>query len=330
MVDEDTSTYSYDPSLQETLGSVGSFQQMLIQRQHYHGYSDTDHAGADADKASGRGSDVSRPDNGAGDTASMQVDGSAGPAFSTSLAMPGNMHQQLLAPMQSLTSSSGIHGGGYSMALALQLYQQQQQQLLLNQHHLLVSQASLETAGLQSAGSVPSSSTSGGSFLQTQDSSGPGSPAHSSTGQIGSAQAAMLLTQSLQMQQLQGYSYLLQQHQQQQHAHVLQAASMLHGPSPLSVMSSGSMGSLRAGNTAGLASLLQAPVSTAVTAALPAVPSLKITPLVCGIRPVSTGRPAQAAAAAVDPAASTRVLATTGPPVTGAAVPGSFQNLPTA
>jgi hypothetical protein len=323
---EDTSAYSYDASMQETLGSVGSFQQMLLQHQHHHGYSDTDHTGTDADTDSNRGSDVSRPDNGAGATAGMQANVTAWPTFSTSLAMPGNMQQQLLAPMQSLTSSSSIYGGGYSMALALQLYQQQQQQLLLNQHHLLMSQASSETAGLQSAGSIRSS-VSGASVLQTQGSSGPGSPAQSSAGQIGSAQAALLLTQSLQMQQLQGY--LLQQHQQQQHAHVLQAASMLHGPSPLSVMSSGNMSSLCAANAGGLAALLQAPVSTAMTAALPAVPALEIAPLVCGDKPASTARP-QAAAAAINPAASIQVSATTGPSTTGAAVLGSFQNLLTA
>lgn len=328
MADEDTSAYSYDASMQDPMGSVGSFQQMLLQHQHTHGCSETDHAGADADTASGRGSDVSRPDNGAGATASMQLDGAAVPSFGTSLAMPGNMQHQLLAPMQSLTSSSSIYGGAYNMALALQLYQQQQQQLLLNQHHLLRSQASSETAGLQSAGSIPTSSVSGASALQTQGSSAPGSPAHSSAGQIGSAQAALLLTQSLQMQQLQGY--LLHQHQQ--HAHVLQAASMLHGPSPLSVMSSGNMSSLRAASAGGLAALLQAPVSTALTAALPAVPSLEIAPLVCGVKPVSTARPAQAAAAAIDPAAaaSIQVPTTTGPTLTGTAVLGGFQSLLTA
>lgn len=309
MGDEDTSAYSYDDSgLQETMGSVGSFQQLLLQ-QHL-SYSDTDHTCADADTAARRGSDVSQSDkqNRAGAPASMQADAqakaAAGPTFSTSLAMPGNMQQQLLAPMQSLASSSGIYGGGYSMALALQLYQQQQHQLLLNQQ-LLMSQAPTESSGLQTQGSSVAASA-------------PGSPALSSAGLAGSAQQVNLLSgysQSLQMQQLQGY--LLQQ---QQHAHVLQAAGMLHGPSPLSVMSTGAVSSsLALGGSGQLSALPAAPAPAAV-------PSLEIAPLVCGEKPValSTAMPAQAQAAAANPAGAASIQA---PAKTGNAVLGSFQSL---
>lgn len=305
MADEDTSTYSY-----ETMGSIGSFQQLL---QHQHNtYSDTDHACADADTRPGRGSDVSHPGTRAGGVSSMQLDAAAGDtaaaaagvSFGTSLAMPGNMQQHLLAPVGSLASSSGIYSGGYSMALALQLYQQQQQQLLLSQHQLLMSQASYSEppAAPQTAAAGGSAPNGSGSFpsasvLQTQGSSAPGSPAQSSTGagqQASSAQANLLV---LQMQQLHGY--LLQQ---QQHAQVLQAAGMLHGPSPLSVMSSGGAGGYPLGGTAAAAGLT----------AVPAATSLEIAPLVCGGKkqPADTAMPAHTAAA--DPAASVPGPATTG------------------
>lgn len=300
MADEDTSAYSY-----ETMGSIGSFQQ-LLQHQHNSTYSDTDHTCADADTRPGRGSDVSHAGARAGGVSSMQLQdaaagdtaAAAGVSFGTSLAMPGNMQQHLLAPVGSLASSSGIYGGGYSMALALQLYQQQQQQLLLSQHQLLMSQASYSEppAAPQTAaagGSAPNSSPSA-SVLQTPGSSAPGSPAQSSTGgagqQASSAQTNLLV---LQMQQLHGY--LLQQ---QQHAQVLQAAGMLHGPSPLSVMSSGGAGGYPLGGTAAAAGLT----------AVPAVTSLEIAPLVCGGKKQPADTTAMPAHTAADPA----VPATTG------------------
>lgn len=314
MADEDTSTYSY-----ETMGSVGSFQQLL---QHQHNsntysntYSDTDRACADADTMPGRGSDVSHPGSRAGGVSSMQLEAAAGDAataaagvsFGTSLAMPGNMQQHLLAPVGSLGSSSGIYGGGYSMALALQLYQQQQQQLLLSQHQLLMSQASYSEPPaapqtVAAGGSAPNSSGSSptASVLQTPGSSAPGSPAQSSAcpagQQASSAQQANLLV--LQMQQLHGY--LLQQ---QQHAQVLQAAGMLHGPSPLSAMSSGGASGFPLGG-AGAAGLTS----------VPAAPSLEIAPLVCGGKKQPTQDTAMPAhTAAADPAAaSVQVLAANG------------------
>lgn len=321
MADEDTSAYSYG-----TMGSVGSFHQLLQHQHNSNTYSDTDHACADADTMPGRGSDVSHQGTRAGvGVSSMQLGAAgagdaaapaaAGASSGTFLAMPGNMQQTLLAPVGSLASSSGIYGGGYSMALALQLYQQQQQQLLLSQQQLLMSQASYTEppAAQQTAaagGSAPNSagsSPSTASVLQTQGSSAPGSPAQSSAGagqQASPAQASNLLV--LQLQQLHGY--LLQQ---QQHAQVLQAAGMLHGPSPLSVMSSGPS-SLPLGGTGGAA-------AAGLTAALPAVPSLEIAPLVCGgqKQPTAGNDSMPAHSAPAEPAASVQVPATTGTVLAG-------------
>lgn len=327
------STYSYDDSGLQVMGSVGSLQQMLLQHQHST-YSDTHPV--DADAAANRGSDVSfaapdtRSTGGGSDRGLSTAAESAGVRFGTSMAMPGNM-QPLLAPMHSGsgTSSSSIYGGGYGMALALQLYQQQQQQLLISQHqHLLLSQGSSGGAGLQSAVSVPtsSSSLSGSPVLQSQGSSGPGTPIQASTAQLNSAQATLLYTQSLQMQQLQGY--LLQQQHQAQQAQALHAANMLHGPSPLSVMTSAgpSVSAFRPGAARAAGhSLLSMP---AASTAFPAAPSLDIAPLVCsGSKVVSTAPQALTAAVRAGPVAvapsAVPVLGST----SGGGVMGGFQSL---
>jgi len=273
------------------MGSAGSLQQLL----HHQEFDDIDQAaGACDDAGMGNSSDATHPVSVSGlstaeeahaqaDTAAAAADG-AQATFGTSVAMPGNM-QPLLVPMNSVAaSSSNLYGGSYNMALALQLYQQQQQQqqLLYGQQHMLLTQASSGNAGLQTSGSVPSSGLSAGSMVQA-DSSQPGSPAHvSSAGRMGSAQA-LLYTQSLQAQQLQGY--LLQQHQHAQQAQLLQAAGMLHGPSPLSVMSSANMASFCLGTASSLSNMLQAPVSAG--GAAPAPTRLEIAPLVCSDRPLS-------------------------------------------
>lgn len=272
------------------MGSVGSLQQLL----HHQEFNDIDQAtGACDDAGMGNSSDATHPVSVSGlstaeeahaqaDTAAAAADGTQA-TFGTSVAMPGNM-QPLLVPMNSVAaSSSNLYGGSYNMALALQLYQQQQQQqLLYGQQHMLLTQASSGNAGLQTSGSVPSSGLSAGSMVQA-DSSQPGSPAHvSSAGRMGSAQA-LLYTQSLQAQQLQGY--LLQQHQQAQQAQLLQAAGMLHGPSPLSVMSSANMASFCLGTASSLSNMLQVPVSAG--GAAPAPTRLEIAPLVCSDRPLS-------------------------------------------
>jgi hypothetical protein len=54
---------------------------------------------------------------------------------------------------------------------------------------------------------------------------------------------------------------------------------MLHGPSPLSVMSSGSLGSLSLGASTGLASLLAGRAAAAAGSAASAAPLLAIAPL---------------------------------------------------
>jgi hypothetical protein len=317
MADEDTSAYSYDASQQETAGSVGSHQQLFLQQHHQHIYNDT---AADTDAATGHSSDVSVPDNGSSGVAgATAAAGASAVNFGTSLALPGNM-QQLPLTMHSLASGGSLLSGSYSMALALQIYQQQQQQLLYNHQQLLMSQASSDTSGLQAPRASLLNSSSAASALQSQNSYSTGTLSQDGTaGQAASAAAAaatttvpLLYSQSLQMQNL--HSYLLQQHQQ---AQVLHSASMLHGPSPLSAMSSASFGHSLAGlgGAGSFTAMLHAPVSTT----LPAVPVLEIAPLVCGDYPISTSLPATSAAA---PAANTA-----GTVAPSTAVLGSFQSL---
>jgi hypothetical protein len=283
MADEDTSVHSYDASLQETAGSVGSFQQLFLQQQHHHQHTYNDTA-ADTDAATGHSSDVSVPDNGSSGAAGAAAAADAsGVNFGTSLALPGNM-QQFPLTMHSLAAGGSLLSGSYSMALALQIYQQQQQQLLYNQQQLLLSQGSSDTSGLQAAAASLTNSSTAAPALQSQNSYSAGSLSqHGTAGQTSAATTTvpLLFSQSLQMQNL--HSYLLQQHQQSQALH---SASMLHGPSPLSAMSSASFGHSLAGlsGAGSLTAMLQAPASTT----LPAVPTLEIAPLVCGDYPIST------------------------------------------